>query len=1437
MYLEEKARTSPPSSLHRLGVAVLVAALFTVGLITSARSWATSPTAWTDFQPMDWITALPVTVSVRAENPMGFDNHVAYQLTTDKGLTWTDWLTQPVRVAQPISTQLHITVTLHTLSDGRDNNRIRFRVRTGDGQEDISPEYLLQVDTQPPTVTITAPEKGEVLEQVHIRGTADDIASGVMSVSVRLEDEKGRFWNGTTWTPDETWVPVMGLTEWTYLVLSPWDDGEYTLWARAEDRVGHRAETGPVPFYLDTSPPPPPRNVHIEPETWTRDNHFAIQWENPEDPAGIVGVRYTVGQPPLTPEDGTLVEGEDIHHLSDIAVPEEGEWPIYLWLVDGLGHSDPSQHARVIARYDATPPGAPFALQAEPEGWQKENDFTLSWMNPVDLSGIQAAYYRLDREPTGPTDGIRVEGEDITRISHIQLPREGVFDVYLWLEDRAGNVDHRRRNVLLRAFHLDMTPPTLTLHVTGTWGLNQWYTTPVTVQLHAQDGLSGIADVGYQLDNHPWQEGTLLHLTRSGIHHLRAQAHDLAGNASALITRTFRVDTIPPVITYTLPSLPAGQTWYRTPVDIRVHAQDRPSGIQRVEYRIGDGEWRAVGDTGRIHMDRDGRHRVWIRATDRAGNRHIVGPILVPVDLTPPITAYVISGQTGEGNWYISPITVTLTPTDTASGVTATYYRIDGGDWQEGTQFTIEEDGKHTIEFYSIDAAGWKEQGFPTPVWVDTTPPPAPPYLWAEPNQWTSQNDFTVRWATPSDLSQVVGAYYTLDRPPTSPTDGTYVPGGHAIHHVQVPDEGAHTIYVWLRDGAGNASIDRVTVLEQGLKYDATPPTTTSHIQGKAGMAEWWRSPVTITLTVSDVLSGPRATYLALDGGPWVQRRRLHIAADGKHQLLYYSVDRAGNREEQHHQTIRIDTQPPVTPEDLRLVTRGWQHQNHFLVRWTPPLDLSGIGGIRYTINRPPEGPDDGTFSPGRTSAVIRAPNEGVFDVYIWLVDGAGNSDPATAKFFPNALWYDNTPPRMDVRLEGRQGEEPWYTTPVTIHVSAEDDASGDVTTWLQINQSQPITLTNTFTLQHDGTYHVRIWAVDAAGNRTDTWEQDIHLDLSPPSARIHPLPVYMTGYTPLQGGLVKFTVSWGGEDGQGSGIRSYDIQVKEGIRARWTTWLGQTSETSGTFIGEVGHTYFFRIRAQDKAGHVQPFTTNPRGDAYTHLESIRNGDFELGNLLYWQAARVPQPGEGGRGLKITVKDAESYTGHPSLAVWEGDPEYGGAENPGMVPIGGAVISQTITVPPANQMAHPTLELWYHMITWDVKYAPSHQRWQDTFEIALYDLDRNRLALLLRDGYEAQNIPPKKGVDYAVKHDLGWRRFRYDLSRYAGRTIILELSTWNRWDNQYNTYTILDDIRIVDPELTPKQHLPMIWGAGTRTITRTDTAEPSSPEPNETLER
>ena len=109
-------------------------------------------------------------------------------------------------------------------------------------------------------------------------------------------------------------------------------------------------------------------------------------------------------------------------------------------------------------------------------------------------------------------------------------------------------------------------------------------------------------------------------------------------------------------------------------------------------------------------VEGEGQHTLYLWLQDFAGNvdhnQHIRLLNAARYDATAPLTTFRASGTAGSNGWYSSPVEVTLTPSDAGSGVASTRYRINGGAWITGTQFTLGYDGQHLIEYHSSEVAG-----------------------------------------------------------------------------------------------------------------------------------------------------------------------------------------------------------------------------------------------------------------------------------------------------------------------------------------------------------------------------------------------------------------------------------------------------------------------------------------------------------------------------------------------------------------------------------------------------------------------------------------------------------------------------------------------------------------------------------------------------------
>lgn len=90
----------------------------------------------------------------------------------------------------------------------------------------------------------------------------------------------------------------------------------------------------------------------------------------------------------------------------------------------------------------------------------------------------------------------------------------------------------------------------------------------------------------------------------------------------------------------------------------------------------------------------------------------------------------------------------------------------------------------------------------------------------------------------------------------------------------------------------------------------------------------------------------------------------------------------------------------------------------------------------------------------------------------------------------------------------------------------------------------------------------------------------DVRLDRTPPDSSVNDLPDLAP--------TLSFLVAWSGQDAVGDVVR-FDVEFRDGEFGTWTS-LYSGLNTSTYFNGQDGHTYYFRCRAQDQAGNLEPW-------------------------------------------------------------------------------------------------------------------------------------------------------------------------------------------------------------------------------------------------------
>lgn len=179
---------------------------------------------------------------------------------------------------------------------------------------------------------------------------------------------------------------------------------------------------------------------------------------------------------------------------------------------------------------------------------------------------------------------------------------------------------------------IDITKPTVKIT-----GGGEWTNKDVTLNITANDALSGINKIEYSTDNENWKtlSGNELKYTENTNITVYVRAKDNAGNVSNIVKKTVKIDkTIP---TVTVSSTEAA--WTNIDVTASATASDSLSGIKKIEYSKDGSSWSDLtsSTSGSKKYSADSVYEYfYARALDNAGNYSGAEKVLIRIDKIPP---------------------------------------------------------------------------------------------------------------------------------------------------------------------------------------------------------------------------------------------------------------------------------------------------------------------------------------------------------------------------------------------------------------------------------------------------------------------------------------------------------------------------------------------------------------------------------------------------------------------------------------------------------------------------------------------------------------------------------------------------------------------------------------------------------------------------------
>ena len=185
------------------------------------------------------------------------------------------------------------------------------------------------------------------------------------------------------------------------------------------------------------------------------------------------------------------------------------------------------------------------------------------------------------------------------------------------------------------------------------------------------------------------------------------------GDSSYASSASMYLDSVAPALTLNIPAPNGANGWFVSSATASASATDVTSGVSSVSINGG-------GNT--FSLSADGAYGLTAIASDNAGNTSTATGTM-KLDTTVPTFMLSVSGTSGAGGWYVSPIQVNSGAADATSGLGSVQYSVDGGALQAGNSALISTDGTHTVSFQANDNAGNAATSPTQTVNVDTTGP------------------------------------------------------------------------------------------------------------------------------------------------------------------------------------------------------------------------------------------------------------------------------------------------------------------------------------------------------------------------------------------------------------------------------------------------------------------------------------------------------------------------------------------------------------------------------------------------------------------------------------------------------------------------------------------------------------------------------------------
>jgi len=364
--------------------------------------------------------------------------------------------------------------------------------------------------------------------------------------------------------------------------------------------------------------------------------------------------------------------------------------------------------------------------------------------------------------------------------------------------------------------------------------------------------------------------------------------------------------------------------WRQASVTIEIYNEDNTlvrrlfSGLENAgpEGTEHSHTWDGRDEHGRVAPD--GIYAVIVKAKD-GSNSSVRAEISITLDTTPPFTSHVLSGKPGEAGWWSSDVEVELNAADMLSEVASTKYRLDGRAWLDYTQPFMVAEGRHSLEYYSVDRLGVRETVKRVGIDIDKSPPTSSVEVL---NYWQTKVPFVIAAVAGDDISGVenVGLWCRFSSDNLTWDDwalfGVDIGAPWSWSFDAIQGDGYYKFYSTATDAAGNVE-DAPEDADVWICIDTTPP------ESSVVIPQYWQSTphFIVDAQASDNLSGVKEVELwyrySADNLDWSSWNSYGVdngwpwswSFDAPEENGFYkfgtiAVDQAGNLQSVEHVTL-----------------------------------------------------------------------------------------------------------------------------------------------------------------------------------------------------------------------------------------------------------------------------------------------------------------------------------------------------------------------------------------------------------------------------------------------------------------------------------------------------------------------------------------------------